>query len=326
MRLVRALVRIFISGAILGGAAAAVAQPVYPNKPIRFIVPYPPGGTNNLLARHIGQKLAENWGQQVLVDNRPGANTVIGTELLAKSAADGYTIMAMSGTHIINALLHPSLPFDAIKDFAPIGTIASQEYLLVAHPSLPVRNLKAFVALAKARPGQLNFATSGNGSASHLATEMLGLMTETRVQSIPYKGSGPAMIELLGGQVQLMFQGPVSVIPHIQSGRLRGIAISGAARSSVLPEVPTFAESGLPQFSARNWNGILAPAGTPSGIIAKLSSELAAIVATPSTRDWLHSQGMAPFVSTPEQFAALMKNEMAIYGKIIKAANIKMGS
>jgi tripartite-type tricarboxylate transporter receptor subunit TctC len=326
MKSVGTLVRVLTLGAMLGAAAAAPAQTAYPAKPIRFIVPYPPGGTNNLLGRHIGQKLADNWGQQVLVDNRPGANTVIGTELLAKSAPDGYAIMAMSGTHVINALLNPSLPFDAIKDFTPVGTIASQEYLLVAHPSLPVRHLKEFVALARARPGQLNFATSGNGSASHLATEMLGLMTDTRVQSIPYKGSGPAMVELLGGQVQLMFQGPVSVIPHIKSGRLRGIAISGGARSPVLPEVPTFAESGLSQFSAKNWNGILAPAGTPGGIVAKLSAELAAILATPATQDWLHSLGMAPFVSTPEQFAALMKAEMVIYGKIIKAANIKMGS
>ncbi len=306
--------------------AVASAQPAYPSKPIRLIVPNPPGGTNTILARMIGQKLTENWGHQVLVDNRPGANTVIGSEILARSAPDGYSIMAMSGTHIINALLNTSLPFDPIKDFAPVGTIASQEYLLVVHPSLPVTSLKEFVALAKAKPGQLNFATAGNGSTSHLATVMLGIMTGTRVNSVPYKGTGPALIELIGGQVQLIFLPQVGVIGYIKSGRLRGIAISGAVRSAALPQVPTFAESGLPGFSAKNWNGILAPAGTPRDIIGKLSSELASILATPAIREWLISQGMEPFTSTPEQFAALMKSELITYGKVIKTANIRMGS
>jgi tripartite-type tricarboxylate transporter receptor subunit TctC len=325
MTFLTAMARVLTLCYLMHLGSVAMAQPVYPSKPIRFIVPYPPGGTNNLLARMIGQKLTENWGQQVLVDNRPGANTVIGTDILAKSAPDGYSIMAMSGTHIINALLNPALPFDPIKDFAPVGTIASQEYLLVVHPSLPVTSFKDFVALAKAKPGQLNFATAGNGSVSHLATEMLAIMTGARVQSVPYKGSGPALTELLGGQVQVIFQPPFAVIGHIKSGRLRGIAISGAVRSAALPQIPTFAESGLPGFSVKNWNGILAPAGTPRPLIDKLSSELASVLATRSVRDWLQSQSMQPFVSTPEQFAELMQSELVTYGKVIKTANIKMG-
>lgn len=294
-------------------------------KPVSLIVPYPPGGTNNLLARQVGLKLGEVWGQQVLVDNRPGGNTVIGTELLARATPDGYTIMAMSGTHVINALLHPALPFDAIKDFTAIGTISRQEYLLVADPALPVKSLKELLALAKARPGQLNFATSGNGSVSHLATEMLGMLSGTKMQSIPYKGSGPALVELLGGQVDLLFQPPVSVIGHINAGKLRGIAISGRARTGVLPNVPTFAESGHPAFRAKNWNGVLAPAGIPRNVLAKLAADLSGVIQASAMKEWLHSQGMEPLVSAPEQFTDLMTSELAIYGKIVRAANIRMG-
>lgn len=307
------------------GSSVALGQPTFPVKPVRIIVPYPPGGTNNLLARHIGQKLGETWGQQILVDNRPGGNTVIGTELLARAAPDGYTIMAMSGTHVINALLHPALPFDALKDFTAVGTISRQEYLLVSHPALPVKSLQQLLALAKARPGQLNFATSGNGSVSHLATEMLSMLSGTKMQSIPYKGSGPALLDLLGGQVHLLFQPPVAVIGHINAGKLRGIAISGGARTAVLPKVPTFAESGLPGFSAKNWNGVLAPAGLPRNVLARLATDLATAIQASATKEWLQSQGMEPLVSSPEQFTALMTSELAVYGKIVRAANIKMG-
>jgi tripartite-type tricarboxylate transporter receptor subunit TctC len=316
------LMRLLALGMLLAGGAAA--QQEYPNKPIRFITPYPPGGGTTVVARLVGQKLAESWGQQVLVDNRGGGNTIIGTEAAAKSAPDGYTILLVDNALAALPHLFRSLPYDTFKDLAPVATLTSIEYVLVLHPSVPANSLQELIALAKAKPGQLNYATSGSAGAGHLAIEMLSMMTGAKMQQVPYKGGGPALTDLLGGQVQVHLNVPINLIPHIRTGKLRAIAISGESRSPALPQVPTFTEAGVPNFEVRYWQGVMAPAGTPKPIIDKLSAEFARILATPDTRDKLGSQGAEPFISTPDQFGALIKTFSAKYATIVKTANIKI--
>ena len=310
-----------VTALLLGGGAAG--QQPYPEKPIRLIVPYAPGGSTDLLARLIGPKLAESWGQSVIVDNRPGGNTIIGTQALAKAAPDGYTILLMAIAHTIIPNLIPT-PYDPIRDFAPVATVGRGELLLVVHPSVPASNLQELIALAKSKPGQLNYASASTGGPLHLAGELFNMLADVKTQHIPYKGGGPAMLDLLGGHVQMMFSSPPESIPHLKTGKLKAIAISGSTRSPVLPQVATFAEAGMPGFTAKNWFGILAPAGTPRPVIDKLSTEVARILALPEIRDKLLSQGMDPFTSTPDQFGALLKSDLALYGKIIKAANVKL--
>ena len=317
-----AVARILAASVLIAFAGSLAAQQPYPNKPIRLITPYPPGGSTSVLARLVGQKLTEAWGQQVLVDNRGGGNTIIGTEALVRSAPDGYTLILTTSTHVIVPQL-VSTPYDPIKDFAPIATLDSSEFVLVLHPSVPANNLQEFIALAKSKPGQLNYATSASGSIGHLGIELFSIMTGVRMQHIPYKGAGPALTELIGGQVQLFFAVPTNVVPHIKSGRLKGIAVTGATRLSAVPQVPTFTEAGLPGLSVDNWQGMLAPVGTPKEIIDKLSTEIAKILTMPDTKERLDSQGVEPFISTPEHFAALLKADMAKWGKVIKTANIR---
>ena len=326
MNAFNALVRGMMSLCMLMAIAdTAAAQLVYPNRPIRIIVAYPPGGSTNVLARLVGQKLSESWRQQVIVDNRPGGNTVIGTEALARATPDGYSIMLVSSIHALNGILIPKkLPYDTVKDFAPITTITRSEYLLVMHPSVPANSLKEFIALAKATTGELNYATSGSGTAVHLGVEMLSAMVGIKMEHIPYKGAGQLVTDLIGGQVQLSFIAPVNVLPHVRAGKLKAIAIAGEARAPALPQVPTFAEAGLPGFELKNWYGIIAPAGTPKAIIDKLSTEIARILAMPDIKQKLIGQGMAPMISGPDQFAALIRAEMAKYGEVIKSANIKI--
>jgi tripartite-type tricarboxylate transporter receptor subunit TctC len=258
------------------------------------------------------------------VDNRPGGDTIIGAEALVKSPRDGYTIMLIAGNHVTIPLLHQNVPFDAIKDFDAVATLTVAEQLLALHPSVPANNLKELIALAKAKPGQLTFAGSGNGGPSHLAGELFGILARVKIQHVPYKGSGPAVIDLIGGHVQMYF-GPGSVlISHIQSGRLKAVAISGDKRLSSLPQVRTFTEQGLPGFDVRIWYGVLAPGGTPADIVNKLSSEIGRILAMPDITEKLAGLGFDPFISTPEQFAALMRADMARSANIIKTANIKL--
>ena len=308
---------------LMAVVGAAPAQQPYPTKPIRFIVPYAPGGPTDVLARMIGQKLSERWGQPVIVDNRPGANTMIGTETLAKAPPDGYTIMMMAIAHAIIPNLLPT-PYDPIKDFAPVTSVASGELILVLHPSVPASNLQELIALAKSRPGRLNYASASTGGPPHLAGELFDILTGVKTQHIPYKGAGPAITDLIGGQVQMMFSPADAALPHIRSGRLKPIAVTGKSRSPITPNVPTFSEAGLPGFGVRNWFGILAPARTPKAIVDQLSAEIGRIVALPEIRERLISQGMDPFVSTPEEFAALIKSDLALYGKVIKSNNIKL--
>ncbi len=315
-----AMARTAVVGVLMALAGAAAAQQAYPVKPIRFILPYAAGGNTSVLARLIGQKLTESWGQQLIVDNRAGGNTIIGTEALTKAPPDGYTILMTTATHTI---LNP-VPYDPIKDFAPVATLTSSEKVLVIHPSLPANNLREFIALAKSKPGELNYSSPGAGGVQHLAGELFNLLAGVKMQHIPYKGGGQAVTDLIAGEVQLSFQNSIAVIAHIKSGRLRGIAVSGETRLASLPQIPTFTEAGLPGFGVNTWFGILAPAGTPKEIIDKLSKEIARILNLPDIRHRLAALEMYPFISTPEQFAALMKADMAKYAKVIKAANIQL--
>ncbi len=318
-----AMARIWIAVALMTIAGICAAQPAYPSKPIRFITPYAAGGSTTVTAHLIGQKLSESLGQPVIVENRPGGNTIIGTEALVKSPPDGYTILLTTSGHLTTGALL-NTPYDVIKDFAPVATIVSAEQMLVLNPRVPASNLLEFIALAKSKPGQLNYGTPGAGGPSHLAMELFSILAGVKLQHIPYKGAGQSMTDVIGGQVQLTFSNPINTVAHIRSGKVRGLAISGAARSSVLPQVPTFTEAGLPGFEASLWQGVLAPAGTPRGVIDRLSVEIAKILAMPEIKEKMASQGTEPFASTPEQFGALLKSDLARYTKIIKSANIKL--
>lgn len=322
MKFPTAVARTLVACMLVSLVGVAVAQQAYPSKPIRLISPNPPGGGTSSLGRLVGLKLTEHWGQQVILDNRPGGNGFIGGEALAKSPPDGHTLMVMTSTHIITPSLFPA-PYDPINDFAPVATLAVTEELLVLHPSVPANNLKEFIAYAKSKPGELNYGSSGAGAVTRLAGALFDIMTGTKMQNIAYKGTGQALTDLLGGQVQLTFTNTISVTPHIKSGKLKAIAITGERRSSVLPQVPTFTEAGLTGFDPKAWYGILAPARTPKGIVDKLSTEIARILAMPDIADRLSGEGADPFISTPEQFAALMRTDMAKFAQIIKTANIK---
>ena len=323
MKFFSAVARTLTVGVLMVLVGSAAAQQAYPNKPIRLITPYAAGGGTTIVARLIGQKLTQSWGQQVLVDNRPGGNTIIGSEALVRSPPEGYTLMVTSSAHVINPLLLPSLPYDSVKDFAPVATVSYSELVLVLNASVPANNLQELIALAKAKPGQLNYASSGSGSTTHLAAEFFNILAGVKTQHIPYKGAGLVMADLLTGQVQLYFNLPISVVPYVKSAKLKAIAITGESHFPALPQVPTFTEAGLPGLDVKIWFGVLAPAGTPQEIIAKVSTEIAKILATPEFKEKLDSQGMEPFISSPDQFAKLIKAEMAKWGKVIKAAGIK---
>ena len=304
-------------------ASSTASGQAYPVKPIRIISPYPAGGTTDILARLVGAKLTEDWGQQILVDNRPGGNTVIGSEALVRSAPDGYTLISILTSHVIVPSLVPT-PYDPIKDFAPVATIASTQLVLVVHPSVPAKNLRELIALAKARPGQINYGSGGSGTVTHLAGEYFNMLAGVKTQHIPYKGSSQALVDVVGGQVQMYFSPPIVALSHVKSGRLRPLAATGDTRISALPQVPTAAEAGLKGFELNIWYGFLAPAATPKPIIDKLATEVAKVLALPSVKEQLVSQGMTPFVSTPEQFAALIRTDFAKYKKIASSANIKL--
>lgn len=318
-----AVMRVLLLGVLLTMLDSVAAQQDYPNKPIRILVPFPPGGATTILARIAAQKFTESWTEPVIVDNRPGANGIVGTEALVKSPPDGYTLLLVSSAHVINPILSPT-SYDALKDVTAVATLAASESVLVINPSSPANTLQEFIALAKSKPGQLNYGSAGTGNVNHLNTELFSAMTGIKMQHIPYKGTGPALTDLMGGQVQSYLAPPTTVIALIKGGKLKAIAMSGATRLSALPQVPTFAEAGLPGFDPKLWFGILAPAGTPKTIVAKLSGEIAKFLATPDFKGQLDSQGLGPFFSTADQFAALMKADMARYAKIIKSANIKL--
>lgn len=323
MRTCIVLTRLLTVSLSLGLAAATNAQTGYPAKPIRFISPYPAGGTTDIMARLIGAKLTESWGQPVIVDNRPGGNTIIGSEALVKSAPDGYTLLSILTSHVIVPNLAPT-PFDVIKDFAPVATVASTQLVLVLHPSVPAANLQQLIALARTKPGLLNYGSGGSGTVTHLAGEFFNMQAGTKIQHIPYKGSSQALVDVVGGQIHMYFSPPIMALSHLKNGRLRGITLTGDKRLAALPDLRTASESGLKDFVVNIWYGFLAPSATPRPIIEKLNAEVGRILASPDTREKLVSQGMDPMVSTPDQFAALIKADYAKFTQIIKHAQIKL--
>jgi tripartite-type tricarboxylate transporter receptor subunit TctC len=315
----------FALAAVLSLVAALASAQTYPTKPIRLVVPFPPGGATDILARDVAQKLTEAWGQSVIVDNRPGAGGNIGSELVAKSAPDGYTLeMGTVGTHAINASLYAKMPYDHVKDFTPVILVAGVPNVLVVTPSLPVNSVAELIAYAKANPGKLNFASSGNGTSIHLSGELFKVMAGVQMTHIPYKGSAPALQDLLAGQVQLMFDNLPPSLPQIKAGKLRALAVTSLARAPALPDVPTLAESGLPGFEASSWFGILAPAGTPAPIVAKLNAEVAKWLATPEAKEKLLKQGANPAGGTPEDFAKHIAAETAKWAKVVKESGAKI--
>jgi tripartite-type tricarboxylate transporter receptor subunit TctC len=306
-------------------AGAPLFAQTYPSKPIRFIVPFPPGGGNDTIARLIGQKLTAATAQQVIVDNRPGAGGTIGAEAAAKSAADGYTMfLAGVATHGINPNLRRKLFYDPVKDFDAVSLIASAPLLVVVHPSLPVRSVKDLIALAKSKPGQINYASNGAGGSSHLAVELFDMMTGARMVHIPYKGLSPALTELISGQVQVMFSSAVAMLPQVKAGRLRAIAMTGSKRSQAIPEVPTVAEAGVPGYETGSWYGIVVPAGTPRAAVDRLSKEVITIVRSADITNRLNDEAVIPVGSTPEEFSAYIKKELARWARVIKSAGIAL--
>lgn len=308
---------------VFAPAAGVAHAQAFPTKPVRIISPYAPGGSTSTVARVVAEKFTEAWGQQVLVDNRPGAGTVIGTEAMVKSAPDGHTLLMVTATITINPSL-VKLPYDTLRDIAPIGTVTTAGFMMVVHPVLPVRTLREFIALARARPGQIDYASSGTGTANHIATELFSMLAGVKMQHIPYKGGGPAMADLLGGHVQVHVNQPTNLIPNVKNGRLRGLAVSGEARLPALPELPTFAEAGLPQYTSTNWNGLFAPAATPRPVVDRIAADLMRILQLPEIRSNLQSQGLTAYVMGPDKLAALMRSEIATFAKVIKSANIRI--
>ena len=323
MRLYSVLLRTFAIASSIGLSGVAAAQQNYPTKPIRWVSPYAPGGSTSALSRLVGEKLSESFGKPVIIDNRPGANTMIGADAVAKATPDGYTILLGGNSQIVLALLMKP-PYNVFTDFAPVTILARTHYVLVVNPATPVNNLQEFIAYAKARPGQLNVASVSSGSSQHLMGELFGMLTGVKMKHIPYKGGAQGLTDLMGGHVQASFSNALNVIPHVKNGRLKGLAITGEKRAVSMPQVPTYAEAGLPQYDPQNWQGVLAPARTPKAVIAKLSSEMERILAMPDIAEKLVNSGMDPYYTGPEKMAAQMKADYAETAKIIKAVNIKI--
>jgi len=305
------------------GAGPALAQP-YPVKPIRFVIPFAPGGPTDILGRAVGQKLAESLGQSVVIENRGGAGGNLGAELVARSAPDGYTaLMGATSTHAINPHLYARLGFDPVRDFAPVTLVANTPSLLAVHPALPVKSVGDLIALARARPGQLTYASAGNGSSNHLAGVLLCLMAKIDMVHIPYKGSGPALVDVMAGQVPMMFNNMASVMPYVRTGKLRAVALSSAERSKLVPGIPTVAESGLPGFEVRSWHGVFVPAGTPGAVVSLLAERIAAIVRMPDVLERLNAQGVELVGNRPDEFAAFVRAELEKWGRVVKASGAR---
>jgi tripartite-type tricarboxylate transporter receptor subunit TctC len=307
-------------------AAIAGAQaPAYPTKPIRLVVPFPAGGATDILAREVAKHLTDAWGQSVVVDNRPGAGGNIGSELVAKAAPDGYTLeMGTVGTHAINASLYSKMPYDHVKDFVPVILVAGVPNVLEVNPALPVNSVQELIAYAKANPGKLNFASSGSGTSIHLSGELFKVMAGVQMTHVPYKGSAPALQDLIGGQVQLMFDNLPPSLPQIKAGKLRALAVTSAGRAPALPDTPTVAEAGLPGFEASSWFGVLAPAGTPPEIVNKLNAEIAKWLASPGAKEKLANVGANIAGGTPEDFARHIQAETAKWAKVVKESGAKV--
>jgi len=330
MGITKSIGTLLAAGALAVAASAAQAQPSastgsgqpYPSRPIRIISIFPPGGGNDVLCRVVAQKLTESLKQQVIVENRAGANGIVGTEIAARSAPDGYTITLVPSGHTVNATLYRKLPYDSLKDFTPLSLVGISPLILAVHPSLPVKNVTQLIALAKARPGQLTYVSSGVGASGHLAGALFESMTKTTMVHIPYKGMGPAVSDLMGGQVSMTFGTSLSVTPHFRTGRLRGLATTGAQRSPAFPELPAVAET-LPGYEASLWYGFIGPARMPPEIVQRLNSEIVAALRLPDVHEKLASQGVDAKPSTPEEFARLLASDVERWAAVVRRLDIR---
>ena len=319
------VIAVLAAAAVLAGSAclSAVAAAAYPQRALRLIVPFPPGGAGDILARLLSPKLSQALGQQIVVDNRGGGNQVIATQLTAKAPADGYTVMLASTTHGINPGLQKQLPYDSVKDFTPITQIAESPIIFVVHPSLGVGTIQELIALAKSRPGRVNYASPGSGTGGHMAVELLKWMAAIDLTHVPYKGSGPALIDVIAGQVPVMAVSPLPVLPHLKAGRLRGLATTGSSRARVAPELPTVADSGVPGYQASLWYAMLGPAGIPQPVANRLHAETSKVLKLTEVADQLLAQGAEPVGNTPQAFAKFLRAEIERWTKLIQATNIR---
>ena len=317
--------KLAIAIAFAAAALASTGAPAqsYPQKTVRVVVPYAPGGNTDFTARVIAAKLTDVFGQQIVVENRPGGGTNIGSELVAKAPADGYTLLMGGASNAINMSFYPKMPYDTLRDFAPVILCVKGANVLSVHPSLPAKNLQELIALAKTRPGQLNYASSGLGSSNMMAGELLKLMAGVNIVHVPYKGNSPALTDTIGGQVEMIFSGVPALLPHIKSGRLRAIAIGSLKRFPALPDVPTIDASGLKGYEATTWFGLMAPAKTPKEIVARLNSEFGKILVSTEVHDRFMNEGIEPIGGTPEQFGAFIRDEIDKYAKVVKATNLR---
>ena len=305
---------------LIAPAFAQTQGPAYPTKPVKLVVPYPPGGPTDIVARLVAQKLSEQMGQPFIIDNRPGAGANTGAELVARSAPDGYTLVVATTAHAINPSLFKNLGYSLSKDFVPVSLLTSGPLGIVANPALPVKNITELIALAKSKPGELNFASSGNGQSTHLSAELFASMAGVKMNHIPYTGSAPALTDTMGGQTHLMFDTMLSAMPHVKGGKLKALAVTSASRSPVAPDVPTVAESGLPGYEAIAWNGLLAPAGTPPEVVARLNAELKKALASPDVKDKFEAQGFAASWTTPTDFGRFLTVEVDKWAKVVKVS------
>jgi tripartite-type tricarboxylate transporter receptor subunit TctC len=311
--------------AVAWPAMAAAQVPRYPVKSIRLVVPLPPAGSTDIVARLVAQKFNEAWGQPVIVDNRPGAGTTLGSELVARAAPDGYTLLLTSSSLATSVSLYRNMSFDPVKDLAPIGAVGQSFYVLAVHPSMPVNSVQEFVALAKAKPGQLLYSSAGTGTITHLAVELFISHAKIDMLQVPFKGGAPALVAFLGGQVNAIFSPIAEILPHVRAGgKVRTLAVTNATRVAELPDVPTFAESGLPGVEVVSWSGIYAPAGTPRGIVNQLNAEINRMVQQPAARERLLSLGLVPVGGTPAALGDYLKSEITRWAKVVKEAGIKL--
>lgn len=309
---------------LLASLAPGSAQQPYPVKPIRSISPFAPGGGNDTVSRIVGQKLGENLKQQIIIESRPGANGIVGTEFAARSAPDGYTIILIPSGHAVNASLYKKLPYDSIRDFTPIALVGWSPLILVMHPTVPVKNVRELIVFAKARPGQLTYSSAGVGASAHLAGALFDSMTGTKMVHVPYKGSALALTDLIGGQVSLSFSTSASAIPQVRSGRLRALATTGATRSPALPDLPTVAESGVPGYEASLWYGYVGPAKMPQDIVQRLNSEIVAVLKISEIRERLANEGIEVRSSTPEELAKLIVSDVKRWANVIERAGVRV--
>lgn len=304
-------------------SGGATAQQNYPTRPIRWVTPYPPGGSTTALSRLVGERLSEALGKPVIIDNRPGGNTIIGAEAVARATPDGYTLLLGGNSQVVLQILGKP-PYDIFKDLAPVTILAKTNYILVINPNTPTNTLQEFIAYAKARPGKLNVASVASGSGQHLMGELFNILAGIKMQHIPYKGGQQGIVDLMGGNVQASFSNAINVISHIKAGKLRGLAITGDKRTAALPDLPTYAEAGMPNYDPKNWQGMMVTGGAPKAVIERLSAECAKILAMPVIIERLTNGGMEPYHTGPEKMTAQMKSDYAETVKVVKAANIKM--